>query len=1367
MERIQAESIMNTENQNPYIGPRTFRKEEGHLFFGRDREARDLTALVVSEKIVLFYAQSGAGKSSLINTRLIPDLEEKLFEVLPVARVSGDAPQGGEVENIYVYNLIRSLLRRETDPRMLSGLTLPQFLAKLNEDENGYFYDPNLAIPIRASLEMTPWPRALIIDQFEEVFSTHVEAWEKREDFFHQLAQAMQDDPYLRLILVMREDYIASLDPYAHLLPGGLRVRYYMQRLGCEAAIQAVKRPVEELRPYTRGVAEKLVDDLSSIKVQKPDGTLGQESGQYIEPVQLQVVCYSLWQNLPAGKIRITMQDLREVGDVDTSLGNYYADRVKAVAETYHVNEHRIRQWFSDKLISPGGIRNMVLMEPSGKSVGLENSVIQALPDLIRIEQRGGAFFYELTHDRLVKPILENNQKWVAQHLNILQRGAVLWNDQDRSEGLLLRGRELTNAENEARNTELTDLEKAYLNASRKLRTQELKERKRNRWLAILTFTSLIGLIAMCIGLTLAVSSTFNAINSESTAQASNSTAQASDREAKNQLSRSESLRFALQAKMLLSNDVNSNPELASLLSIKSLNGVYIPEADAALVESLDRLYAVQSFAGHTDEITSVAISKDGKYLATGSYDNTAKLWDIQTGNLIQTLNGHENWVSDVAFSPDGRYLLTGSFDNTAKIWDLSNGTVIVTLSGHSDTVLAVAYSPEGNFVLTGSNDKTAKLWDVRTGQEIYTFNGHEEAVWNVAFSPDSKMILTGSQDMTAKLWDFEARSEIYTFQASVGDVYSVAFSPSGKQIVIAGRAGSAELWDVESRNKVLTFEGHRDGILEVAFSHNGYYILTGSFDGTAILWSSKTGEILRTFKGHSNWVNDVAFSPDDQYVFTGSSDKTAKMWLTSEKLVPRNIVNDGAIEQVVFAPDGQSFLTAGSYDNYAIMWSTVTGKGIHVYKGLNAIDNAISISADGKNILAVSNDGIAKLWDAETGSEIHTYLDKDQDQTTNISSAAISPSQKYILIGDSSGRAILWDMDSEEKIHVFTGHAGEILDVAFSPDEKYILTGSTDTTAKLWDMTTGKEKFTIESTQSIWSVAFSPDGKYILTGSLDSTARLWDTNTGKEIRAFLGHGDRVFGVAFSHDGKYVLTGSADKTAKLWNTDTGELIRTLNGHTGIVDSVDFSPADQYLVTASEDGTARLWDFNYQTTIVLACSVLKSDISPEEREHFGIADSNPSCPTQQTRIIPVTSTISSTPAEIESLLYTGNILETLVRLGTAQVSDPNYIGNFDADFWNLLCWDGSLEGYAVEVKYSCERAVALEPDNGNFKDSRGLNRALQGNFEGAIEDFNNAVNWFRENDVDEEIIKKREYWISALQVGQNPFDAETLEALKSE
>ena len=449
---------MNEDETNPYVGTRPFQEKERDRFFGRDREIRELLALTCSERIVLFYAQSGAGKTSLINARLVPDLRARGYHVFPVGRVGGDAPEGMQSENIYVFNLIRTIAPQMADP---ADLQLSDFFGSVAAEAAS---EPELGKPA-----LNDQRHILIIDQFEELFSSHHEEWKKREDFLNQLAQALQKSPDLSVLLAMREDYIAWLDPHVQLFPNRLRIRYYMQRLERNRALEAIKGPVKTLRPFADGAAETLVENLASIKVLTPDGRLEDRPGQFVEPVHLQVVCQNLWQNLPAGGSQITEKDIHSVGDVNTSLGNYYAAQVKIVAEQKNVSERKIRRWFSEKLISPGGIRTMVLREPGERSSGLENEVIRALPHLIRVEQRGGTAFYELTHDRLVEPILINNKKWEEKHSSPLQRQAALWKDQKKSEGWLLIDQALSEVEEWAKQNpdELSEDEEEFLEASR------------------------------------------------------------------------------------------------------------------------------------------------------------------------------------------------------------------------------------------------------------------------------------------------------------------------------------------------------------------------------------------------------------------------------------------------------------------------------------------------------------------------------------------------------------------------------------------------------------------------------------------------------------------------------------------------------------------------------------------------------------------------------------------------------------------------------------------------------------------------------------------------------------------------------------
>jgi predicted NACHT family NTPase len=207
-----------------------------------------------------------------------------------------------------------------------------------------------------------------------------------------------------------------------------------------------------------------------------------------------------------------------------------------------------------------------------------------------------------------------------------------------------------------------------------------------------------------------------------------------SDQKAKEQLQKSESLRLALQASTMLTG-ANANPEQATLLSIRALRTMYVPQADEALVKAVSQVYAVKNFSNHSDIINGVALSPDGRYVLTGSRDKTAKLWDVTTGKEIRTFSGHSDSINSVAFSPDGEYVITAGWDKLAQLWEVNTGKEIRTLSGHSDSIRSVAFSRDGKYILTGSSDQTAKLWDVTTGKEIRTFSGHSDTIYAVAFS--------------------------------------------------------------------------------------------------------------------------------------------------------------------------------------------------------------------------------------------------------------------------------------------------------------------------------------------------------------------------------------------------------------------------------------------------------------------------------------------------------------------------------------------------------------------------------------------------------------------------------------------------------
>jgi len=282
----------------------------------------------------------------------------------------------------------------------------------------------------------------------------------------------------------------------------------------------------------------------------------------------------------------------------------------------------------------------------------------------------------------------------------------------------------------------------------------------------------------------------------------------------------------------------------------------------------------LKSFAG-----IACVFTPDGKYIASGSEDNTTKLWEVSTGQCIHTFTGHTEDVNTVAFSPDGKFIASGSDDNTIKLWDLSTGQCIRTFTGHVEGVNTLIFSSDGKYIASGSNDSTIKLWEVSTGQCIKTFIGYSRSVNSVAFSPDGKFIASGNDDNTIKLWDVFTGRCTHIFTEHFNAVNSVAFSPDGKYIVSGSSDKTVKLWEMSTGQCIHTFIGHSDVVESVAFSPDGKFIASGSWDSSTKLWNRNTGQCICTLTGDSFFVKSVAFSADGKYIATGYSDETIKLW--------------------------------------------------------------------------------------------------------------------------------------------------------------------------------------------------------------------------------------------------------------------------------------------------------------------------------------------------------------------------------------------------------------------------------------------------------------------------------------------------------
>ena len=380
---------MAKQSRKPYVGPRPFETADQALFFGRERETDDVLSLIMFHRMVLLYAQSGAGKSSLINTSIVPGLAQARFAALPVARVRGaPSTRSDAAPNVYVFNAVSAIAPEgqiQANPAFKLADAITEAVPTWKDDS-----------PV------------LILDQFEELFTTHQERWPDREGFFGQIAEALASIHTLRVLLSMREEFIAELDPLLWQVPQGIDARYRLELLRHHTAIAAVREPARlcgvEVEP---SAAEKLVGDLLQINVEGVGGQIRQVRGEYVEPVQLQIVCNRLWERLPDHVDVITQAHLQQFGDANDALREFYASAVREAARVTGYPEKLIHLGCT-QFVTASGTRSMVHRQDD--MIGLlPGPVVDRLVDahFLRAEVRAGARWYEITHDRLIKPVLD------------------------------------------------------------------------------------------------------------------------------------------------------------------------------------------------------------------------------------------------------------------------------------------------------------------------------------------------------------------------------------------------------------------------------------------------------------------------------------------------------------------------------------------------------------------------------------------------------------------------------------------------------------------------------------------------------------------------------------------------------------------------------------------------------------------------------------------------------------------------------------------------------------------------------------------------------------------------------------------------
>ena len=1137
---IHATTAVQLDDENPWPGLESFEENAHAFFFGRDQEARSLRDHVLDAPVTVLYGRSGLGKTSLLRAGLFPLLRD--HHILPVY-VRFELKPGAAPLTRQLHQSVRDSIRADVADAM------PPL-----DDESlwEYLHRADFALWNTHNYPLTP---VIVLDQFEELFTLGERVPDLVREFMHDLgdlaenripadlAARIDNDGAVaerfnlrsrnyKLLISLREDFLPELEGWCRLIPALGRSRVRLRRLRADDALDAVQKPAAHL--MTDELARRVVGiiagedlhpgrDIASTDGVHPGDELGSAE---VEPALLSLFCRELnGERKRRGQLQF---DERLVEDAERDiLSNYYSSCVDDLPP-------RVARFIETELISEKGFRDSFIREDAVPTHLTEEELAQLISSrLLRLEDRDGAQWIELTHDVLTRVVREHRDRRRAQE----ERAALAARIEEERQAAAQRQAELD---------------------------RERRVGRRLRWLS-----AVLAIVCVAAGV-LAVWGW----QSSRSAKLARAAAEARSRDA----AANELVADALNK---LSNLGRDSDDLAMQLilaarTFPSNNPVEYPILSALQTER-DLVKIIDTRAW----VNTVAYSPDGHRIASASTsaDNTVRIWDADTGQPVgQPLRGHDKHVNKVAYSPDGHRIATASDDKTVRIWDADTGQPIgAPLRGHDDAVNSVAYSPDGHHIATGSDDKTVRIWDAGTGQPVGAPMRHDAKVLTVAFSPDGHRLASGGMD-NLRRWDLDTAQLVGEplLSDQPGWVMTVAFSPDGHRIAAGGLFDFAvHLFDADSGRPAGQLSGHTGVVNSVAFSPDGHTIATGSDDRTVRLWDAQTGQPLGSpLSGHQNAIVQVAFSPDGKRLVSGAYDDNVRVWDT---LAGRPITgHQDWVTRVAFSPDGHRIASA-STDKTVRVWDTQTHQPVGApLTGNEGGVDCVVYSPDGHRIASAGADKTVRIWDADTGQPIGAPL-RGHEQA--VDSVAYSPDGHRLVTASDDKTVRIWDADTLAPIGDPLKHDAVVIAAIFSPDGQHIATSSMDETMRIWDAHTGRlSTGPVHHDYQDLQLAFSPDGRRIVAGSLHNTVPVWDAHTLQPSRDPLGFaGGMALAAAFSPDGSTIAATSSDGTVELWNAQTGGVFGpALTGHGAAVNSVAFSPDSRTIVTGSIDKTLRLW-----------------------------------------------------------------------------------------------------------------------------------------------------------------------------------------------
>lgn len=472
-------------------------------------------------------------------------------------------------------------------------------------------------------------------------------------------------------------------------------------------------------------------------------------------------------------------------------------------------------------------------------------------------------------------------------------------------------------------------------------------------------------------------------------------------------------------------------------------------ESDTSLCDEIDETIL--------KEVRGLAFSPDGAFLVSGSTDKYAWLWDAETGDLLSWTpeakdGGHINGVTGVAFHPKTGQVATVSWDNTVRLWNLvinDNGERafqrVDTLAGHSNSIWATAFSPDGNWLVSASSDTSVIVWDVdRVNQIGLPVANLEGEVWGLAVAPDGKQFAAGDEAGNIHIWEFdgESLSELHELKHP-GAVLALAYSHDAEWLASAGKDEVIIVWDTQTGKEAWRIQEAHDGeIWSLMFSPDDSLLASASYDETVKLWDTFTYEVDQILQ-HDGRMFALTFNEDGTELFVAGFERLIYHW---DLLEPAEKLNplDGhiyTVNSLTYNPAFPSLLASTSDDKTLMLWNTDANESSPRALGLIESMEAVAFRPSGDWLASATDNNTVLLWqvDAERCSK---QWDRNSCQPNRLGAPLVgheAPVQNVLFLSDTvmissdqNGQLILWNLDKS----FWYQHACDIVNRPFSEAE-------------------------------------------------------------------------------------------------------------------------------------------------------------------------------------------------------------------------------------------------------------------------------------------------------------------------------------------